>query len=104
VLTEFIRSFDFARMKPAPSVIKGGLPEKAKAYALVEPGRQYAVHVFGGTQANLLLDLPSGIYQAEWINTKSGAVDKHERLQHTGGLATLASPPYQEDIALRVRQ
>lgn len=103
VLTDFIHSFDFVRLKPDTSVIKGGLADKAKAYALVEPGRQYAIHLFGGTQANLRLELPAGRYAVEWINTKTGAVDQRERIAHTGGAAVLTSPAYAEDIALRIR-
>jgi hypothetical protein len=56
----------------------------------------------GGTQATLELALPAGKYRAEWINTKTGAVDKKEDFQHNGGTKKLSSPPYREDIALRI--
>jgi hypothetical protein len=35
-------------------------------------------------------------------STKSGQIDKTARLEHSGGKATLTSPEYSEDIALRV--
>jgi hypothetical protein len=44
------------------------------------------------------------MYKAEWINTKTGAVDKMEILNHAGAQRTLAVPPYNEDIALRIKQ
>jgi hypothetical protein len=53
--------------------------------------------------ANLTLDLPPGAYQAEWVNPKTGHVDKREALQFTSGSVAVASPPYSEDIALRIK-
>lgn len=102
VLKEFINSFDFIRMKPDRSIIKAGLPEKATAYALVEVGKQYAVYLAGGSQANLQIELPEGRYTAEWVNTKTSRLDKREKLRHPGGIVTLGSPAYTKDIALRI--
>ena len=102
ILKDFIHGFDFVRMAPDSSVIHGGVPPKARAHALAEKGRAYAIYIRGGRQASLKLDLPPGAYRAEWVSTKTGKVDKAERLQHRGGTATLASPAYTEDIALRV--
>jgi hypothetical protein len=53
--------------------------------------------------ANLAVKLPAGAYEAEWLNTKTGQVDKREPFELSGGSATLASPPYSEDIALRIK-
>jgi hypothetical protein len=103
VLKTFLEGFDFVRMAPHDEVIKGGVPEKATARALVEPGKQYAVYVNGGTQADLKLDLPAGTYLAEWTETRTGKVAGSERLSHGGGLVVLRSPPYAEDIALRIK-
>src|SRR5256885_15618572 len=64
ILKEFIHRFDFVRMKPDNAVIKSGVPEKGSARALVEPGKQYALYLFGGTNATLKLDVPPGNYQA----------------------------------------
>lgn len=51
---------------------------------------------------NLVLDLPAGRYNAEWVSTLTGKVDKSEVFDHSGGNRNLASPPFPEDIALRV--
>ena len=102
ILKTFVEGLDFIHMKPDERVIAGGLPEKATARALVKLGEAYAVYLKGGKQANLILDLPAGRYAVEWINTKSGQIDKTARFEHSGGKATLVSPEYSEDIAVRV--
>jgi hypothetical protein len=45
ILRNFIHDFDFMRMKPDNSVIKGGVPVGGTARALVEPGKAYAIYV-----------------------------------------------------------
>ena len=102
ILKTFIEGFDFSHMTPDDRVIVGGLPDHATARALVERGRAYAVYVQGGKQARLIFDLPAGSYRAEWLDTKTGLVVKSERLKHSGGKVTVASPAYREDIALRI--
>ena len=103
ILQEFISSFDFIRMKPDNSIIEEGVPEKASAWALVEPGKAYAIYLSGGKQATLSLALPAGKYRAEWLNPLTGNIEKKEKLKHPGGVWKLASPPYNEDIALRIK-
>ncbi len=102
VLKDFIHGFDFLKMKPDNAIIKGGLPDKARARALVEPGRQYAIYVFGGTQANLVLEIPAGRYQAAWLNPLTGEIAKREELDHAGGAITLTSPAYVQEVALKL--
>ena len=102
VLADFLHAFNLLKMKPDQAILKGGLPQGTAARALVESGKQYAVFLRGGKQADLVLDLPAGTYKAEWVNTKTGAVAKSEPFTHGGGPKTLASPPYDADIALRV--
>ena len=101
-LQQFISSFNFTRMRPVASVIKSGLPEKGRAHALVEPGRQYAVYLFGGPQAELGVDLAGGNYDVRWISPLTGETLKTVSLKHEGGIATINSPPYNPDIALRL--
>lgn len=101
-LARFMDGFDFVRMKPDMSVIRGGLPDGTKAYALVEPAKQYAVYLFGGRQTDLQLQLPAGDYRMEWVNPVSGKLDSKSEFHHGGGVATLESPRYQPDIALRL--
>ena len=108
VLRDFIHSFKFVRMKPDASFIKSGLPEKTQAYSLVEPGKQYATYFFSGTNPApknlaLTLSLPKGNYRAEWIDVLSGNATKTERIKSTDE-ATLVSPDWRGEIALRIRR
>lgn len=102
VLKDFVHGFDFVRMKPDEAVVKGGLPAKGRARVLSEPGRQYAVYLFGGPEAKLSLALPVGTYVAEWVSPVTGKVVKSEAVTATGATTELASPRYEADIALRV--
>jgi hypothetical protein len=103
ILKDFINSFDFIKMKPDNSVIKGGIPDKATARALVQVGHSYAIYIKGGNKAKLIVELPEGAYRAEWVNTKTGKVDKTETFHHDNGNRTLSSSKYVDDIALRIR-
>ena len=38
----------------------------------------------------------------EWLNPRTGAIDKKQSLNHSGGVLKLMSPDYEEDIALRI--
>ena len=84
-------------------MIKGGVPEKATAHALVQTGHAYAIYINGGNEAKLIIELPKGNYKAEWVNTKTGKIDKSEMFQHLNGDRILVSPEYIDDIALRIR-
>ncbi len=62
VLKEFIHSFDFLRMKPDKTVIRGGLPTKARAQLRTETAKRWMItfgfgliHGFGF--AGILRDL-----------------------------------------------
>jgi CubicO group peptidase (beta-lactamase class C family) len=113
ILKEFVEGFALVRMAPDNTIIKesritgstaggSGAVSNGTARALVAPGEAYAVYVHGGTRAELVLELPAGAYKAEWVNTKTGRIDKTETSVHAGGQWTLVSPTYSEDIALRV--
>jgi hypothetical protein len=102
ILSDFINGCNFIKMKPDNTVIKGGVPEKATARALVENGQAYAIYINGGNEAQLRVDLPEGRYRAQWLNTKTGKIDKEEIFEHASGTQILKSPHYQDDIALGI--
>jgi hypothetical protein len=105
ILKDFVYSFDFVRMKPDNSVIISGVPDGARARALVEDGRQYAIYIRGGSgTTNLEVRLPKGRYQAKWLNTKTGNIEETKKFRHQGGVFKLTSPSYSEDIALSIRK
>lgn len=53
---------------------------------------------------DVLIDFPSGSYTADWVNPKTGAVDKSQNFSHSGGSRSLGSPLFSEDLALRIRR
>src|SRR5205823_3495588 len=106
ILKEFMEGFDFIKMKPDDAVLrkqkitpapvpKGAKPGPAPTVRiLAERGRQYAVYVRGGVAAELTLELPEGRYRAEWLNPRTGKVDRAEDFRHLNGEKTLTSPDF----------
>jgi hypothetical protein len=103
-LAQFIRHFDLPQLKPDRSLVRTVQPAQVRFQALSESGRQYGIYLAGSTQAVLQLALPAGRYRLEWLNPVTGAVTDRERLNHQGGVTSLTSPVYREDIALRLRR
>jgi hypothetical protein len=118
VLKEFIEGFDLPRLQPDPHIIRE-VSDSLVASALGDPGKDYAVYIHvplpakadkldshrrKGLQANLQLELPAGNYQVTWVNTKTGDQERIENHMHNGGLLSLRSPPFDDDLALRVRR
>jgi hypothetical protein len=101
ILKDFIESFDYIQMKPDPATISD-LPEGATATVLSKPGNAYAIYLLGKTQIEINAELPAGVYEAKWINTKTGQVEKEEQFKHDGGIKKISPPPYQDDIALKI--
>ena len=116
-LKDFIEGFDFLRLSPHPSLLKGDLPKELTARVLAEPGKQYAIYITHAalglpepiasthpTQIELQLELAQGRYQVQWLNPTTGNLEASESLTHPGGLARLRSPVFLEDIALSVKR
>jgi len=112
ILRDFMNEMDFVHMKPMNGIVKGGSATAPLAgaparsgvtvRALGQEGKVYVIYIRGGTQAELVLKLPNGKYHAEWVNTKTGKSDKSEDVEG-GAEAKLSSPPYSDDVALRIR-
>jgi len=117
-LHDFMYSFDFLKMHPDKSFVQGGLPLGTYARGMSEPGKQYAYYhhhsTFGRNTASykvtpgnyhedLVLHLPAGDYQADWINAATGAVIGSSSFSHAGGNRTVTSPEHAVDMALRVK-
>ena len=103
ILKRFICRFDFIQMAPDNTVVAGGIPDGARVHVLAKPGSQYALYLLGGSHADLQLNLPAGKYEVKWLDTKTGQYMMSETLRHSGGIVTLTSPKYSEDIALSIR-
>jgi hypothetical protein len=102
VLSDFIHSFEFVRMRPDREVIIQAPGVFARA--LSQPGKEYAIYISNGTRCTLNLRLPEGKYSTEWINTANGDIIMSEIIDQKSGEAKLQSPIYKEDIALRIKR
>ncbi len=108
VLSDFINSFDFVRMKPGKEFLASGVPEKMQAHALVEDGRQYAACFFDPSNAaprslSLTLNLPAGVYDIKWLNVISGRTTRRERVKSAGSIS-ITAPQFQREIVLSIRR
>jgi hypothetical protein len=102
LLSEFLRLFDFIRMKPARDLIKGGVPKSVAFQVLAEPGKQYAIYLGSPEGVALQIDLPKGIYEGEWIDAITARHVELPRLDHSGGTALIKPPRFAQDCALRL--
>ena len=100
-LARFMRSLPFWRMRADRSWVRG-VPEGVPAHALVEPGRHYALHLDGGGRVNLSVTLPAGRYAVTWYDPLTGEPLATGELASTGEPRDLPSPPYREDVVLRL--
>jgi len=103
VLRGMLEGLPLPKLVPQAGFVTGGVPSGGAARALGALGEAYAVYLRGGSQASLVVNLPAGTYNGQWIDTKTGAVaGSIMDFTHPGGHRTLASPAYNEDIALRI--
>jgi len=92
---------DFLRMQPNRAWIQKA-PQGTRTYALVNPGVAYLAYFVNDGQGAVSFEIESGKYHLEWLNPRTAAVEKSQDLNHQGGQITLDTPPYQEDIALKL--
>jgi len=100
ILSSFLQKLPLTDLAPDIHTVKtaGG----TYARVLSNPGQQYAIYFDGNGPTEIVLDLPSGNYTGEWINTLSGETDRTERFQHRGGEKHLQTPSFENGIALRL--
>jgi hypothetical protein len=109
ILSKFMHSLNFVRMKPDNSVIKGGIPAGGSARALVEPGKAYAIYVRQAAASGQFSVRWTGLVEAPvagelsfhtfsndgvrlWVNDQL-LIDKwvdQSEVEHTGKLAVTA--------------
>lgn len=102
VLLEFLDSFSLLELRPDPGVVKSSPGVTPRV--LSSAGKEYAIYLDGAGPADLTLTLPLGQYSAEWINVETGKIGLREIFRHSGGEKQLASPPFRDGIALRVKR
>jgi hypothetical protein len=102
VLSEFLQSFALEDLHPDFQTVRhasGTVPR-----ALANPGREYAIYFDGNGPTKALLDLPAGSYSAEWINVRTGAIDRSEKIESKGAVTQLESFEFTNGIALRLKR
>jgi hypothetical protein len=134
VLRDFSYGFDFLRMRPAAGLIKSGVPETSRAYALAETMTVHPVSstVREGTvyyraaalylapklkdknpspadftedrTYRLQLALPKGEYTVQWLDPVTGKKYPESALVVHESVPEVTSPPHREDIALSIRR
>jgi len=118
-LKNFIYSFDFVEMFPDKNFVVSGIPGGTYCRGISQPGEQYALYHHhsvledskayyvatpGKYSETLVLDLPGGAYQADWVDPASGSVLNSLAFTHQGGNKTLITPEHTVDIALRIKR
>jgi hypothetical protein len=114
MLADFLRGFEFVRMRPDAALVTGGVPAGHRVQVLAEPGRAYALYLARDTKdknaptgrqtATLQLALPAGDYTVEWLTPGTGDRSAGVSL-HASRAATLVEvPAFEEDVAARIRR
>lgn len=100
VLSDFLNRFDLATLAPDPTFVRQAPGVVARALGV--PGKAWGVYVLGRAPTTLVVNLPKGRWQVEWIDVETGQVSKAEEIRHPGAVAKLPSPPFAVDAAVRV--
>jgi hypothetical protein len=102
ILSQFLQSFPLLDLRPDTRTVKH--TAGATARVLSNPGKQYAIYLDGSGPTELTLELPRGQYSCEWVNVKTGTIEQLESFIHEAGNKVLASPAFQNGIALRLKR
>ena len=111
-LSEFISSFDFVHAALAPNWVQN-LPAGLIASGLAVTGRDYVAYLADDREVTdpsagqaiagtVTLSLPSGKYHVSLYSPVTGQYSPAILVE--GGAATLALPPFAQDIAIRARR
>ena len=118
-LKSFIYSFDFVKMRADTNFVVSGVPAGAYCRGMSQAGQQYALYHHhseiekdqmyyivkpGHYHETLVVDLPGGTYQADWVDPASGSVISSATFTHQGGKKNLDTPEHTVDIALRIKR
>ena len=105
ILKDVFDEIDLVQMKPANEIIKSVFKERSTRI-LANEGEQYLIYMSReGTEVRscaVTPELPAGDYSGEWIDTKTGVRTGFDIPAYQGGTKALITPPYSEDIALKI--
>ena len=119
IMKDFFDSLDLTRMRPGDAVAKpiGAPPASIRVFS---SPNDYIVYIHEGhinpeaklsyavdsapQQRSFSINLPTGVYEQVWLDTKTGALENKMQIHHAGGDRAFHSPIYSEDIVLRIRR
>ena len=102
VLSRFLHSMSLADLAPDTRTVKHSVG--AYARVLSAPGREYGMYFDGSGPIAVTLELPAGEYSGEWVDTKTGNVERLESFRHAGGQRVVQTPEFRNGIALRLER
>lgn len=102
ILKRFIEDFDFLRMGPDSRAVR--LSPGCRCEVLANRGREFAVYVEGESECPVTLNLYPGEWHVDWVDTRTGEIATGKDISTDGRPFRLESPPFDGDIALRVRR
>ena len=97
---DFLHRFDLARLQPDPLFVARAPGVVVRA--LSHPGKAHALYVQGRGPTTLSLQLAKGRWTAEWISVEDGHVLKRENISAEKAPAALASPEFNDAVALSI--
>jgi hypothetical protein len=109
ILRDFINGFDFLRMSPSADVVAAA-PAGVSAFALAEPGRQYAVYLCraedkaAAQSEQVTLKLAPGRYLLAFTSPTDGPTAALLTVEPTDGTAVVALPAFARDLAVSLRR
>jgi hypothetical protein len=119
ILKDFFDSIDLTPMRPADALARPIGARAASMRVLASPN-DYLVYIHEGhispdpkigyvvdsalQRRSFSVNLPSGVYEQVWLNTKTGAIESKMQSHHAGGERVFRSPIYSEDVVLRIRR
>jgi len=102
VLRGFLQSFDLAELRPDARAVRHSTGTVARV--LSNAGREYAMYFDGDGPTEVTLDFPEGRYLGEWLNVRTGRVERSEEIRVGQGIVVVESPAFVNGIALRLKR
>ncbi|MBN1791770.1 MAG: cellulase family glycosylhydrolase [Bacteroidales bacterium] len=105
ILKDVLEETDFIHMVPMDSINRD-IHKDRQIEVLAREGEQYLFYLTREGQrikcCAVSPEIPAGDYTGEWIDTKTGKRTMFDLKAHPGGIKSFTTPPFSEDIALKL--
>jgi hypothetical protein len=102
ILVKFLQTLSLADLRPDRSSVRHAAGVVARIVS--NPGREYGIYLDGSGPTEATLDLPAGRYSGDWVNVRTGNIERSETFEHPGGGKVLQTPEFRNGIALRLKR